>query len=71
MATKDVIDLSRQSTFDDKDLKDSLINLRRLIFSNLSGTVDACKLFETLYVINWLIDDVDFVYSKQKEDNEK
>jgi hypothetical protein len=67
MVTKDVIDLSNQSTFDAEDFKDSLVSLRRLIFDNINGSMDVGKLFETLYVLNWLIEDVDYIDSKQKD----
>lgn len=72
MVTEDVIDLSKQRTFDVEGFKESLIKARRYMMDvDPCGMYDLKQFNEIVYVLNWLIEDVDYIDIYKKEDNEK
>lgn len=67
MAKKDVIDLSKQHWIDADGLKEDLRELRRFVFrlaSCVSGEHEdefsLSDFADKMFILNWLIDDVEF-----------
>lgn len=67
MAKKDVIDLSKQNWIDADGLKEDLRELRRFVFRLAScvseeheGDFSLNDFADKMFILNWLIDDVEF-----------